>query len=238
MNYNEYDHIELTDEELKIILYNAKKIKAGKIAEAEYWKKVKETSEVKVMNYNETFDYYIKKAQKTITDFVLNEQNKEIFSKLCEYFSSDEKKGIIISGPVGCGKTTLMNLFSENQKRSYRVVSCRQVSYDFSNFGVEAISEYSKNIQTSANRFQQREYGFCFDDLGTESDAKHFGNQSNVMQDILLNRYDKLQKGSTHITTNLSAIEIKEIYGDRAASRMREMFHIIQFEPTAKDLRK
>lgn len=37
----------------------------------------------------------------------------------------------------------------------------------------------------------------------------------------------------THATTNLSASELEDYYGNRVRSRMREMFNLIAFDGTA-----
>lgn len=68
---------------------------------------------------------------------------------------------------------------------------------------------------------------FCFDDLGTEQSLKYYGNECNVMAEVLLSRYERFvsQSIKTHITTNLSATEIEALYGNRVRSRMREMFN-------------
>jgi DNA replication protein DnaC len=42
----------------------------------------------------------------------------------------------------------------------------------------------------------------------------------------------------THATTNLSASELEEIYGNRLRSRMREMFNLVAFDKDASDKRK
>lgn len=42
----------------------------------------------------------------------------------------------------------------------------------------------------------------------------------------------------THATTNLSAPELKDYYGNRVRSRMREMFNLIEFDGGAKDKRR
>ena len=240
VNYNQYDHIELTDEEIKISLYHAKREKAAKIAEQEYWKKVNAEPYILKFSFDEAYAYYRSKLKSIIgKDFKLTDEQENIFSILCEHFISDtEEKGILLCGPVGCGKTTLMRVFTENQKKSYSMVSCRKVSYDFSLNGFPSIEYYSRIINGSANKFQQRDFGFCFDDLGTEEEKKNFGNSANVMQEVILNRYDNSLIGHTHITTNLSVIEMKEYYGERATSRMREMFKMITFDTNAKDLRK
>ncbi|MFZ4413202.1 MAG: hypothetical protein ACOYOV_08985 [Bacteroidales bacterium] len=237
VNYEEYDHVELTEEELKIAIYNAKKIKDGKLKEIAHWKKV--NAPLIKMNYDENYNYFLNKAKSMIPGFKLDENNTEIFTLLCEYFSNEnEHKGLLLCGPVGCGKTSLMKIFSENQRQSYAVVSARKPSYDFAEKGFEAIEMHSRELFVGQNKFRQNVYGCCFDDLGTEDEKKNYGNNVNVMLEIILNRYDKLKPGMTHLTSNMSAEQIKEVYGERSASRMREMFKMITFDVHAKDLRK
>ncbi len=63
---------------------------------------------------------------------------------------------------------------------------------------------------------------YCFDDLGSENNTKYFGNDCNVMAEILLSQYDRfITHGTqTHITTNLSATEIEAFYGNRVRVRL------------------
>jgi DNA replication protein DnaC len=80
---------------------------------------------------------------------------------------------------------------------------------------------------------------YCFDDLGAEQSLKYYGNECNVMGEILLSRYDLFisQKMITHITTNLSAQEIENMYGSRVRSRLREAFNLIAFSSSSIDKR-
>jgi DNA replication protein DnaC len=79
----------------------------------------------------------------------------------------------------------------------------------------------------------------CFDDLGAEQSLKYYGNECNVMGEILLSRYEYFVSHDmlTHITTNLSATEMEDLYGNRVRSRLREMFNLIAFGESAKDKR-
>ena len=81
---------------------------------------------------------------------------------------------------------------------------------------------------------------YCFDDLGTESALKYFGNTCNVLGEILLSRYDHFvtNKMITHATTNLSASELENLYGNRVRSRMREMFNLLSFDKGVEDKRR
>jgi hypothetical protein len=143
------------------------------------------------------------------------------------------QKGIMLTGPVGCGKTSLMKLlrFFMVQPETYVIKSCREISFEFISKGFEAIHKYSTGESRKT---------YCFDDLGTEQNLKYYGNECNVMAEILLNRYDQFIANGllTHITTNLSASEIESFYGNRVRSRMREMFNLISFSSGSTDKRR
>jgi len=88
--------------------------------------------------------------------------------------------------------------------------------------------------------YQYLPKNYCFDDLGVESSLKYYGNECNVMAEVLLTRYDLFvaQNLVTHLTTNLSASEIEEAYGNRVRSRLREMFNLIAFNNDSIDKRQ
>lgn len=175
-----------------------------------------------------------------------DDDNADVVEQLCYYFSGDSrftgdlKKGLFIFGNVGVGKSSIMQFFTRNQVFSYRMVSCREIEKHFSEKGYEAVDMYSGNwpISVNGNPFGHQIIGYCFDDLGTEDNSKFYGKEKNMMAEIILNRYDsKLPYNSTHITTNLTAKDIKEIYGTRVTDRLKEMVNIIAFDPQAKSRR-
>lgn len=175
----------------------------------------------------------------------VDDRNQIAVENLCYYFTEDErfqgdaKKGLLIYGDIGIGKTTLMHFFRKNQKGSYRVLSCRDIESDFSSEGEKSVRNCSYNITIPENIFCQKEIGFCFDDMGTEANAKHYGKEKNVMAEIILNRYDnQIPFYMTHITTNLTVAELEAQYGNRVTDRMKEMFNIITFDKNAKSRRK
>jgi len=145
-------------------------------------------------------------------------------------------EAIVYNGWMVGGKTTLMpllRLFQPGDNR-YIMKSCRDVSFEFIQEGYAVILKYSRN---SFNK--EIPLMYCFDDLGTENNLKYFGNECNVMAEIILSRYDKFisHRMITHITTNLNSSEIESLYGIRVRSRMREMFNLISFEKEARDKR-
>ena len=178
--------------------------------------------------------------------FKILESDYPIIYKLIAYFLKDEptcfqygingNKGILLSGPVGCGKTSLMNLMKQLSPADHKffVKPCRDISFEFIQDGYEIIHKYSKGI-----RYQSEPKTICFDDLGTENNLKYYGNECNVMAEIILSRYDIFisKKTYTHITTNLSASEIETAYGNRVRSRLRNMLNLIAFDKSTKDKR-
>jgi len=189
--------------------------------------------------------------------FKIHEEDHPIIFKLCIYtiqdkdyclkFGIDPNKGILLTGPVGCGKTSLMKLLRHltPHRRAYKIVPCRNTVFSFNHLGYKTIEDYGNDDF------------YCFDDLGVEPTGRHFGQDCNVMGEILLSRYDlSLKKQEsynpnsnqqclselkrrilTHVTTNLNAIEIEERYGNRVRSRMRSMFNLMAFEKSSQDKR-
>ncbi len=200
-------------------------------------------------DYEKVFEFLIKKGKQDFGEkFNILDEDKSIIKKLVAYFLKDEftcpennielQKGILLSGPIGCGKTTLMQLmkyFNNQNQNIYIVKSCRDVSFEFIKDGYDTIHKYSRN-----SFYNQNPKAYCFDDLGTENNLKYFGNECNVMAEILLSRYDLFvsRKLVTHLTTNLSATEIENVYGNRVRSGLREMMNLISFEKTIKDKRQ
>ena len=149
----------------------------------------------------------------------------------------DIQKGILLSGPIGSGKTSIMKLlrFIVPHKRQYKIIPCRNTVFSFNLLGFKTIEDYGN------------EGYYCFDDLGLEPSGRHFGKDCNVMGEILLSRYDMYSKtlslrvqsrSLTHATTNLNAKELEERYGNRVRSRMRELFNLIAFHENSMDKRK
>jgi len=178
--------------------------------------------------------------------FKIIETDYPVVYKLIAYFLKDEptcfqygingNKGILLTGPIGCGKTSLMNLmkYLTATKHKFFVKPCRDISFEFIQDGYQIIHKYS-----IGKLYQSEPRTYCFDDLGTENNLKYFGNECNVMAEILLSRYDLFisKKLQTHITTNLSATEIEKHYGNRVRSRLREMVNLIAYDKSTPDKR-
>lgn len=228
-----YSDVTLTDAERDEALRLARKDKFHKDKSREYLRSLNQ--EIKT----------VKMDKKGYREFVLSEHpefnpdlQKNQFEFLLDYFTGYLEKGLILFGGVGCGKTTMMKLFTANPKASYGVKACREISSSFTKHGYESIAPFYGKQRSYKNYFNHSEYGICFDDMGEEKNKKYFGNEVNVMEDILETRYNNKNLWAlTHITTNLDSQQIEEIYGSRVRSRMREMFELVSFKDI-NDLRK
>ncbi|MBQ0769513.1 MAG: ATPase [Bizionia sp.] len=172
-------------------------------------------------------------------NFKVYQEDHELLLKLSSYFIKDyaycakfgidPDKGLLLSGPVGCGKTTLMMLLPHliPHKKRHTIIPARNIVFGFNAIGYKTIEDYSDSKE------------YCFDDLGAEHTGRHYGKDCNVMGEILISRYDQFKKKGikTHCTTNLNAVEIEERYGERVRSRMRELFNLVSFNTNSVDKR-
>lgn len=172
--------------------------------------------------------------------FKIYEEDKEILFKLCNYiiqekefcekFGIDPNKGLLLTGPVGCGKTSIIKLlkYLVPHQKKYEVIPSRNVTFAFNHIGFKTIEDYGNGGF------------FCFDDLGVEPIGRFFGQDCNVLGEILLSRHELFLDHNikTHTTTNLNAAELEERYGERVRSRMRQLFNLVAFDKDTPDKRK
>lgn len=182
---------------------------------------------------------------------VIDDENRFVIESLAKYFTKSPEfeqirpgysleKGILLHGNVGVGKSQLMKVFRYNQRHSYDIKDCSDITAEFQKSGEDGLAKYFRDTDIKyKNDFGHKKSGWCFDDLGVESDGRYFGNSVKVMERIIDVRYRGFKEIGlvTHMITNLSATEIKANYGIRFADRCREMFNIISFPEKAESRR-
>lgn len=197
---------------------------------------------------------------------VLSEDGKQIvanagsiFTLLCLYFSVDPRfvtvasemgvmrpdlrKGLLLGGAIGCGKTSLMRIFQRNQRQVYAIQGAKEIAWNWRQADKEAgvymerlTRPYILPVNDVLN-FYHRFAGLCIDDVGTEDVQVSYGNRASVIGDVVEGRYFNGCVGPLfHMTTNLTMPDLKAFYGDRVASRLRETMNIIQY--VGEDRRK
>lgn len=172
-------------------------------------------------------------------NFRLLKEDKAMLFILCCYFIQDQNagaiigldlnKGLLLSGPVGCEKTSLMKLmpYFGSHKIKYEMIPTSNIVNDFNDAGSEVLEKY-KDIKD-----------YCFDDLGLEPTGCYNTKNCNVMEEILLSRYDlfKTKNVKSHITTNLHIEELEARYGSHFTSKLDEMFNFVSFAKLSKNKR-
>ena len=88
--------------------------------------------------------------------FQIYDRDRDIVFKLCNYFINDKDfcnkenidptKGVLLTGPVGCGKTSLMKLIRHlvPKQRPYQVIPSRNITFSFNHLGYKTIEEFGK----------------------------------------------------------------------------------------------
>jgi energy-coupling factor transporter ATP-binding protein EcfA2 len=147
-----------------------------------------------IYDFNNTLEFIEAKGKQLFGDsFKIYKADHPIIYKLMIYTIRDQKscssnninlqKGILLTGPVGCGKTSLMQLmpYITPQFRAYAIFPTRNIVFSFNANGYDTINTYSSKRAC------------CFDDLGAEPTGRHYGHDCNVMAEILISRYELTQ---------------------------------------------
>lgn len=207
----------------------------------------------------DTFWYFANKRsiKELKHSFIVDDENRNQIAAFVAYFSNDydsmekygidSKKGLIIIGNPGSGKSMLFRIMKDilqselNVNLGEREIPLRKFYQTFNFYTSEHMAKlFMKDGETALLPFGKNAVIFdkkdpinikhaCFDDLGSEEMRNSFGNKKEVMLDIVSERYDLfLEYGlQTHFTSNLSPDEIANRYGDRMRSRIRHMCNVI-----------
>lgn len=158
-------------------------------------------------------------------EYLTDQESIRLTTVVCFFMSHDErfetelgfnfKKGLILLGPAGVGKTEIIKAVSDNPVKPINVYSLLEITEQIRSNGVYKI-DYSKTI--------------ALDDVGSEEpEVKHYGTNINWFKDFIENYYLKYTNYSKLIiTTNCDGAEIERMYGLRVRDRMREMFNVFE----------
>lgn len=181
------------------------------------------------------FDFISKNSAEYGCKFVYNQHNSKYIKSLCHFISKDErfetemdysfKKGLLIRGDYGRGKTHAIKCVSQNEVLPIRIFSMIDITREVEREGVFPIYYTPNSI-------------ICIDDVGTEEPiVNHYGTKINWFKNFIEGYYAQFNTyESLIITTNCSFQEIEQKYGGRVRSRMAQMFNVIDVE--GDDFRK
>ena len=166
--------------------------------------------------------------------FIVNDFNKQALRKIFNYFvypnsQLDKRRGIMLIGNCGTGKTRLMRHFN---------TLCARFN-GFPKFRFETVKQLQNKVIAAERRdymafyedyFSQNAIDLLVDDIGTETkQLNYFGNVSLWFEDFICERYNLFENHGirTHVTTNLNPKELQEFYSARVYDRMKAMFNVV-----------
>lgn len=172
--------------------------------------------------------------------FCTEEKEKKLVRILANYFIRsnecilDRRKGIMLIGTPGTGKTTVMTIMREFlncYKHGFMIRHAGDIVNDYNKKGADGICLYTYN--NNGVYRSNKPIDLMIDDLGREPQGVNYGARMNVMQHIIETRYAlsrEYRAMRTHITTNLTREEIIRQYGNHVMDRLNEMVNIIDIE--------
>ncbi len=227
---NKRKHWEIEEKEL---------IQKRKEREMQYRKNMLEKTNYAYMYRFMTLEHKKRFATDQFPEFIYDDQNEKLIKAICFFLSQDArfekieceltgkkfslKKGLMIMGGYGVGKTHILQCVAQNERTPINIYSMIKISSSL--LKKEDISiDYSKVIY--------------LDDVGTEESTLNvYGTKITWFKDFIENySLDKLKPNKLIISTNCNFDEIEEKYTGRVRSRMAEMFNFIKV--TGTDRRK
>lgn len=177
----------------------------------------------KLMAWSSQNDYgkkLILRDKETGNDFT------KLITAICFFVSRDKrfetelgyslKKGLLIRGVSGLGKTHLVKCVSKNGLNPILILSMLWIADE-----IRLNGDFSFSLDG---------YGIVYlDDVGTEeASTKHYGNVINFFKNFIEGSYLRRQSFD-HImmSTNNSFAEIEQKYGFRVRDRIKDMFNVI-----------
>lgn len=141
------------------------------------------------------------------------------YRPIVEWMTDNKGKGLLITGSCGLGKTLIAKHILPLLIRD----SCRRVINIFT----------AQELNTKIDEIL-KQHTIYIDDIGTESVSKIYGNVRCTFSELC----DAAeQRGKLlMITTNLTASELEEKYGERTLDRLRAITKFVAF--SGKSLRK
>lgn len=149
----------------------------------------------------------------------------------------NSKKGVLVVGSIGCGKTVLMKTIQRLLKddvNRFRRVQEKQL-FDMLDDGVKV----SEILELYGKRLNMNLY---IDDICSRKPKNFYGNWVSIIEEIVLERYElflntglKTHFSSNTITKSENTESIESILGARTYDRITEMCNLVTWN--SKSLR-
>ena len=171
---------------------------------------------------------YIGEVEYRKRTYIDDARIRDNIQKVAEFLTNNNSKfGMMFCGTCGNGKTTL--LYALRSATNY-LNDCRHFEDNHTGiriYDAKEVSQIAKNYESFKE--VRRVPIIALEDIGREpAEVLDYGNVLNPIIDLLEYRYN--EQLPTFITTNLTAKEIREKYGNRIADRFNEMIEVLIFQ--------
>lgn len=177
-----------------------------------------------------------------------SEPRQTVYKKVYENFSNgleaiDSGKGVLLVGSIGVGKSMLMKIMQKLFKdslRGFKWLTC---------YEIVDLMEYYTAAEIKSLYGKELKMDLYLDDIGVGNSVYNkFGNTSNIIAEILIERYELfISEGyRTHVSSNKvtsldksqypDVVTLETMYGDRVVDRLKEMCEVIAWK--GESLRK
>ena len=170
----------------------------------------------------------LEKMGETLAGFGYTDYNSDVYNCIRSFgallLDGTARKGLFLKGECGIGKSFGVEILANHFKMPVFKPD------DFASVCKELDGNMSdlEDYVIQGGDFFERPQNIVIDELGSRDQTKSFGEQFDLMSDILDMRYRAFHKYGvlTIVTTNLSDAEIHARYGRRIEDRMQEIFYI------------
>ena len=167
--------------------------------------------------------------------FIIDDTNRPIIQSLSKIAAGiSKKRGLILHGNVGTGKTTLLLIWIEFYQNilNPKLKVCFYTSQKL----LSLFHEHSYSLF-------ERVHGemLILDDIGLNPEINHFGNKISIITEMILSRYNNFKfdpQLQFICTTNLNQEQLHSVIGERALSRLIEMTEWSNGKMTGSDRRE
>ena len=171
----------------------------------------------------------------SIEDKEVFKSYEKVYSILLKNHFGKSKKGVLIIGGIGVGKTAIMKIMQrvfKDSKSRFRLVNAYELKDLSELYTISQIKEmYGFDLKSD----------LYIDDIGFSVDVKRYGNTVNIITEILMERYDLFVSTGikTHLSSNImtqitndiaNKPTLKLMYGARIIDRIKEMCEIVTFK--------
>lgn len=156
---------------------------------------------------------------------------QELETLIVKLYKDKTKKGLLVLGPVGVGKSTLMRKHLGNGTNSYNL----QNVTDPANYQLEirshlqsGVCETQVVVSNQESQYPRKDVypiGVYIDDLGTDRSVNRYGNIIDPIEFAIQHLYNKEIR--LWANTNLNLEELTDKYGPRIVSRLKEMCYVV-----------